>query len=282
MLRHYDSIGLLRPASVDSRTGHRYYAAGQMGELNRIVALRDLGFGLQEIGELVRGVTIADLRAMLLLRRSDVAREISENHRKLAAIEARLRLIEREDRMPDYEIVDKRLPAIRVGAVALPMPKNDELGFRDVGNMLDELWPQLTKAMQATSTKPTGPPLAFGATDPRTGAGTLFAAVPVNADETSIGVPGLLLDLPPIEHAAVVVRTGPLDETYPEVYRHVAEWIEEHGYVQAGPGREVFIHVPNAETDPPSGDVVLEIQRPLRRPDGPEVDIQPRLVAAIS
>ena len=278
MLRHYDSIGLLRPARVEDRTGHRYYAASQIGELNRIVAMRDLGFGLQEIGELVRGVTVADLRAMYLLRRSDISREISDNHRKLAAIEARLRLIEREDQMPDYEIVEKRLPATRVGAVTLPMPKDDTLRFRDVGNILDELWPKLTHAMRATGTKPTGPPLAFGATDPRTGAGTMFAAVPVTADETRIGSPGVLLDLPAIEHAAVVVRTGPLDATYPEVYRHVAEWIEAHGFVQAGPGREVFIHVPNAETDPPSGDVVLEIQRPLRRPDEPDIDIQPRLV----
>lgn len=278
MLRHYDSIGLLRPARVEDRTGHRYYTASQIGDLNRIVAMRDLGFGLQEIGELVRGVTVADLRAMFLLRRSDIAREISDNHRKLAAIESRLRLIEREDQMPDYEIVEKRLPAIRVGAVAQPMPKDDALRFRDVGNILDELWPQLTHAMRATSTKPTGPPLAFGATDPRTGTGTMFAAVPVTTDEIRIGSPGVLLDLPAIEHAAVVVRTGPLDATYPEVYRHVAEWIEAHGFVQAGPGREVFIHVPNAETDPPSGDVVLEIQRPRRRPDEPEIDIQPRLV----
>ena len=282
MLRHYDSIGLLRPARVESRTGHRYYAASQIGELNRIVAMRDLGFGLEEIGELVRAVTVADLRAMFLLRRSDLSREMNDNRRKLTAIEARLRLIEREDRMPDYEIVEKRLPALRVGAVTMPMPKNDLLDYRDVGDMLDELWPQLTQAMRATKTKAIGPPLAFGATDPRTGSGAMFAAVPVSADEGRIGSPGMLLDLPPIEHAAVVVRTGPLDATYPEIYRHVAEWIEEHGYVQAGPGREVFIHVPNADTDPPTGDVVLEIQRPLRRPDDPDVDIQPRLVPAQS
>ena len=37
MLRHYDAIGLLRPASVDPGTGYRFYQAGQLAELNRSV-----------------------------------------------------------------------------------------------------------------------------------------------------------------------------------------------------------------------------------------------------
>ena len=30
MLRHYDAIGLLRPATVDAATGYRFYQAGQL------------------------------------------------------------------------------------------------------------------------------------------------------------------------------------------------------------------------------------------------------------
>ncbi len=44
MLRHYDAIGLLRPDRVDAVTGYRYYEGGQLARLNRIVALKDLGF----------------------------------------------------------------------------------------------------------------------------------------------------------------------------------------------------------------------------------------------
>ena len=44
MLRHYDAIGLLRPAHVDPTTGYRSYRAAQLAELNRIVAFKDLGF----------------------------------------------------------------------------------------------------------------------------------------------------------------------------------------------------------------------------------------------
>ena len=43
LLRYYDSIGLLRPVRTDPQTGYRYYSAAQLGELNRILALKELG-----------------------------------------------------------------------------------------------------------------------------------------------------------------------------------------------------------------------------------------------
>jgi DNA-binding transcriptional MerR regulator len=49
MLRYYDTLGLLRPARVDSASGYRFYAAGQLARLNRIVALKDLGFTLDQV-----------------------------------------------------------------------------------------------------------------------------------------------------------------------------------------------------------------------------------------
>jgi DNA-binding transcriptional MerR regulator len=49
MLRHYDAIGLLQPAYVDRATGYRSYDAGQLSRLNQIVALKGLGFTLQQV-----------------------------------------------------------------------------------------------------------------------------------------------------------------------------------------------------------------------------------------
>ena len=43
-LRYYDELGLLKPANVDDFTGYRYYVIDQMPRLNRILALKDLGF----------------------------------------------------------------------------------------------------------------------------------------------------------------------------------------------------------------------------------------------
>jgi DNA-binding transcriptional MerR regulator len=70
-LRHYDEIGLLKPIHVEAESGYRYYSVSQLPRLHRILALRDLGFPLDRIGEaLEEGISADSLRGMLLLRRS--------------------------------------------------------------------------------------------------------------------------------------------------------------------------------------------------------------------
>ena len=49
MLRHHDRLGLLVPARVDEFTGYRFYRADQLGRVNRLVALKDLGFTLSRL-----------------------------------------------------------------------------------------------------------------------------------------------------------------------------------------------------------------------------------------
>ena len=53
MLRHYDEIGLLKPDRVDSASGYRFYSARQLESVHRIVALRDMGFGLEQIRQIL-------------------------------------------------------------------------------------------------------------------------------------------------------------------------------------------------------------------------------------
>ncbi|EPY92305.1 hypothetical protein K530_53985 [Streptomyces noursei CCRC 11814] len=66
MLRHYDAIGLLPPARTDPVTGYRSYAAAQLARLNRIIALKDLGFSLQQVAAILdEQVGAAELRGML-------------------------------------------------------------------------------------------------------------------------------------------------------------------------------------------------------------------------
>lgn len=43
----------LKPAQIDLESGDPYYTLEQLGALNRILALRDLGFGLDEIKRLL-------------------------------------------------------------------------------------------------------------------------------------------------------------------------------------------------------------------------------------
>ncbi len=54
MLRHYDEIGLLKPVKIDKYTGYRYYSEGQLPVMARINSLKDMGFGLAVIKEILQ------------------------------------------------------------------------------------------------------------------------------------------------------------------------------------------------------------------------------------
>jgi len=60
-LRHYDAIGLLRPATR-TETGYRVYDQADLARLYRILGLRSLGLPLDEIGGLLdAGVPLTDV-----------------------------------------------------------------------------------------------------------------------------------------------------------------------------------------------------------------------------
>jgi DNA-binding transcriptional MerR regulator len=97
MLRHYDAIGLLLPAHVDRSSGYRFYEAAQLSRLNRIVALKGLGFTLQQVQTILdEDISTEELRGMLRLRRAELQAALADAASGLAQIEARLRSIEIE------------------------------------------------------------------------------------------------------------------------------------------------------------------------------------------
>src|SRR3982074_3738442 len=115
MPRHYAGRGLLPPARVDRVTGYRWYEAAQLSRLNRIVALKDLGFTLEQVRSVLDDkVSAGELRGMLRLRRAELQSQIATDTTRLTEVEARLQIIEREGAMPADDVQIKRIPAIRV------------------------------------------------------------------------------------------------------------------------------------------------------------------------
>ena len=53
-LRHYDQVGLVPPSRIGSN-GYRYYDAGSLVRLQRVMLLRELGLGIPAIAELLEG-----------------------------------------------------------------------------------------------------------------------------------------------------------------------------------------------------------------------------------
>ena len=241
MLRHYDAIGLLRPARVDPSTGYRYYDVAQLPRLHRAVALKELGFTLEQVTAVLdEQVSAAELRGMLRLRRAQLQEQIASDAERLARVEARLLVIGMEGAAPSDEVTVTQVPAVRVAAVSDLAPG---YGPEHIGPVILPLYERLRGPAEAAAA---GLPIAFY-TDPpgcapagsevAGGDGILVhAAVPVAA---GVSVDGCeMVDLPPIE-AATIVHRGPMANIVPTAHS-LTTWIEAHGYRSGGYSREVY------------------------------------------
>jgi DNA-binding transcriptional MerR regulator len=260
MLRHYDSIGLLRPAHVEPASGYRFYEAAQLTDLNRIVALKDLGFTLEQVATILEEhVSAAELRGMLRLRKAEIEVQIEAETSRLARVEARLLSIEDQGRIPVDGIVVKRLPAVRVAeltGIAASYQPEDITPV--IGPLYSRLWPRLCGAGL-----PSGPAIAYYAdSGARAGAVTVHAAVQVTAEPGDLA--GLsaaqlsLAELPEVARAATIIHHGSMDDVLP-TGQALARWIDANGYQSVGYLRELMV-----EWSPDREHWVTELQQPVQ------------------
>jgi DNA-binding transcriptional MerR regulator len=254
MLRHYDAIGLLKPAYVDRMTGYRSYEAGQLSRLNRIVALKGLGFTLQQVHSILdEEVSVEELRGMLRLREAELHSQIATDTARLAQVEARLRIIEREGTMPADDVQIKRIPGVRVaeltGTAASFEPES-------IAPVIGPIYNELRDRLDRAGLTPTGPAIAYYKDSPDGDGILVHATIPVDAD------PGeehdfAIVDLPEIEQAATILHRGSMDDVMPTI-QALARWIDANGYRSAGYNRELYIECgENRDT------WVTELQEPI-------------------
>ncbi|WP_435590891.1 MerR family transcriptional regulator [Nocardia sp. bgisy118] len=255
MLRHYDGIGLLRPDVVDPATGYRSYAAGQLARLNRIVALKELGFTLEQVRRILDDeVGGAELRGMLTLRRAELEQRIATDRDRLVQVEARLRVIEKEGAMPVHDVVVKSVPAVRVAELT---GEAGDFEPRSIGPVVGPLFEELCARLERAGVEPVGPGIAYYDERPD-GSVLVHAALPV-ATEPGAGHDFSIVDLPAIDRAATVVHRGSMNEVL-EPWQALGRWIDANGYRSHGPAREVTLEF----TEDPSG-WVTELQEPIAR-----------------
>jgi DNA-binding transcriptional MerR regulator len=85
-LRHYEQVGLLRPESVDPRTGYRTYGPRQLALGIQIEQLKAAGLPLAAIRDAVDGGEAPE--TALRRRRDEVTALLAEHHAQLATIDA--------------------------------------------------------------------------------------------------------------------------------------------------------------------------------------------------
>ena len=251
MLRHYDALGLLVPAAVDAHSGYRRYTADQLSRLNRLVALKDLGFALSEIAPILDADVSADeLRAMLALRRSQIAARIEEDHTRLAEIERRLRTIEKEHTMHDLEFVTKPLPELTLAQRTATVTDQSEIG-PTIGPLFAALLADAGRAGLDVE-QPTIAWYEMGEESIRFGAG-----MPLAHDGEAI--PGYEVEsLPGAERAVTVVHRGAM-ESIGDTWQALMQYIGAAGLSPSGRCREVYVATPEGDEDA----WVTELQQPV-------------------
>lgn len=110
LLRYYDEIGLFTPARIDPTTSRRYYSAGQMPRLNRILALKDLGLSLDQIQRSLQDELSADeMQGMLLLKKAEIENHLQAEIQRIRRIESRLHAIRDAEENKPLNVVMKRM-----------------------------------------------------------------------------------------------------------------------------------------------------------------------------
>lgn len=264
MLRHYDKLGLLVPSHTDEWTNYRYYTLDQLSQLHRIIALKELGFSLQDIADLLQkeaSLSLAEMRGMLLLKQREVRQEISEAHWRLQQIEARLARLEAEGQPSPYEIVVKPVSATAVATVHTVVPSIHEMNF-----YCEKLTRQVYEGLAKLGVQPLQPELVlYHSEEYREEDVEVEAAVAVHPKYLRQTMPDVGLQfrqLPAYDTVASLIYEGELQEMIPAVLT-LLSWIAASQHVPVGPLREVHLsgNVHDADVNP--ADLVTELQVPI-------------------
>ena len=89
-LRHYETVGLLRPEHIDPDTGYRYYSTRQFEVLNTIRYLRALDLPLKEIDDFLQNRDIDRMEEKLRQQKAAVMEKQQELQRIARKIDNRL------------------------------------------------------------------------------------------------------------------------------------------------------------------------------------------------
>lgn len=130
-LRYYDEVGLLRPRFIDPDNGYRYYSSSQLEPLHRLMALRRIGYSIEEIKRVQDGESE---QRILQKKKQQLMKEISERMSMLSQIEGYLQQEEE-----NYHMVIKRLPEVIVASTRKVIPDF---------NALFSLAPEMGAAME--------------------------------------------------------------------------------------------------------------------------------------
>jgi DNA-binding transcriptional MerR regulator/effector-binding domain-containing protein len=257
-LHHYDEAGLLQPSHVDRHSGYRYYSASQLETLQRILLLKDLGFALEQIRELLNAD--ADTWAKTLERRqSELRGSIAADQSRLLRLTALRQTLEHSGTEPPPVVV-REVPAVEVYSVRKRVPQ--------LGAPMQDLFERAEGVVAAAQGRsPASPFTIFHDPDYRETDVDVEVCIPVKQ-----GVDRLATRIVPASAAmACITYRGPYEQT-PLLYSQLLQWLGRSGMRMNGPLREVYhrygadqigYRLPASVLANDSAEYVTELQAPL-------------------
>jgi len=254
-LRHYDQFGLLKPNMLDPETGYRYYSFDQLPRLHRILALKDLGFPLEQIARLLEeDLSLEQLQTLFRHKQMQLQQMIDAEEERLARVAARFRHIEQEGNMPAYDILLKQVDPLLVASVRASIPSIADIGL---------LHEQLAKYLHQNNVQSTTADIIIWHTRHEmhgeemsvdVEAAVLLQVAPQTNDER------VNIRILPAGLMACTVHMGSglsLGLAFVALHR----WMEENGYRHAGPPRQIRLQHGKLEPN----QHVTELQFPVEK-----------------
>lgn len=255
MLRHYDEIGLLKPEKVDTFTGYRYYDEVQLVTAGRIQALKNMGFGLSVIQEIMEKYSDAgELERFLSVKRQEIEEEGKQLMQKLHLLDSTIRWLRKDGTIMGYDVTLKTLPEHYVASVRKIIPTYAEEGT---------LWEILRKETASMHLQECSP--SYAAAIMHDGE---YKEKDVDV-EIQRAVAGTCSDtehvkfktVPPVLIASVTFQGG--YEQITQVSSTVAKWIRDNGYEYDGVSFNIY-HAGPGETQNPD-EYITEICYPVKK-----------------
>lgn len=248
-LRYYDEQKLLKPVYVDEENGYRYYVAGQIADLHRILALKNMGFSIEDIRRIIGG---EEEKTLLMDKKQEILQEIAVLTAKLAQVESYLA----KDKMGlSSPVLVKKLPEVTVCSMECRITSYD---------MLFELMPEMGAEMERLGCVCAEPEYCFthylepGELGEDILIETCEAVTEKKADSEKVK----FYTLPEVSEAACIFHRGSYGNFH-ESYTAVLNFIEENGYEICGNIRESYIDgVWNKDK---TEEWLSEIQIPVRK-----------------
>ena len=118
MLRHYDEINLLKPKSINYLTNYRYYNENQLVVATRITALKNMGFSLAVISEIL--ISYGDskkLSEFLCIKKKETSSNLEQTKYRLQLLESTIKRLREDENTMSYEVIFKEMPQRYVASV---------------------------------------------------------------------------------------------------------------------------------------------------------------------